>query len=212
MYVFSGISGITPLMRNGENGLQSSHYLGNEVEVPDTGLSFLFRNPDIFLTEITPRWRHRFPMEKKRSRCLVLIFCKKKNWYNSLHFLIQCLSRTVHDVSTSIFQTCIFSVQFVSSFLKKRSITSKSKFLLKAKLFCTYLVTPVHFQTMFCLSTGRQLVPGIVETFIQTISNLGDEFDFFQKLVFSVVLHQIGVNPSLPSSQTFLLIKKTGVI
>ena len=135
-----------------------------------------------------------------------------KNRYKNLHFLIQSLSRTMHDISTSIFQTCIFSVQFVSSFLKKKSITSKSKFLLKAKLFCTYLVTPVHFQTMFCLSTGRQLVPGIVETFIQTISNLGDEFDFFQKLVFSVVLHQIGVNPSLPSSQTFLLIKKTGVI
>ena len=60
MYVFSGISGITALMRNG--GLMVfrvlSYYLGNEVEVPDTGLSFLFRDPDIFLTEIAPCRRH----------------------------------------------------------------------------------------------------------------------------------------------------------
>ena len=63
---FLGFVRITPLMRNGENGLQSSHYLGNEVEVPDTGLSFLFRNPNVLLTEITPCWRHRFPEEKDK--------------------------------------------------------------------------------------------------------------------------------------------------
>ena len=117
MYVFSGISGITPLMRNGSLMAFKvlSYYLGNEVEVPDTGLSFLFRDPDIFLTEITPCRRHRFPMKEKKE--IYVKFELKENRYN-LHFLIQSLSRTMHNVSSSIFQTCIFRVQFVSPFLK----------------------------------------------------------------------------------------------